>query len=80
MGLNNGLMLLFDTVNPIVFGFLVTLTLKDKSATVFDAENFKYALTYIPILCLIALFVSVFCLKETYCKPQHGVVMAKGGV
>lgn len=77
MGLNNGLMLLFDTVNPIVFGFLVTLTLKDKSATVFDAENFKYALTYIPILCLVALFVSVFCLKETYCKPQHGVVMAK---
>ncbi|MBC2602371.1 MFS transporter [Puniceicoccus vermicola] len=77
MGLNNGLMLLFDTVNPIVFGFLVTLTLQNKSSTNFDAENFRYALTYIPILCLIALLVSIFCLKETYCKPQHGVVMAK---
>jgi MFS family permease len=77
MGLNNGLMLLFDTVNPILFGFLVTLTLKDKNSTVFDAENFRYALTYIPSLCLVALFVAIFCLKETYCKPQHGVVMAK---
>ena len=77
MGLNNGLMLLFDTVNPILFGFLVTLTLKDKSSTVFNADNFTYALTYIPILCLIALFVSIFCLKETYCKPQHGVLMAQ---
>lgn len=76
MGLNNGLMLLFDTANPIIFGFLVTLTLQDKSTTVFEAENFKYALAYIPFLCLIALFVSIFCLKETYCKPQHGVVMA----
>ncbi len=78
MGLNNGLMLLFDTVNPIVFGFLVTLTLKNKSATKFDAENFDYALTYIPILCLVAFFLSVFGLKETYCKPQHGVVLATG--
>jgi len=76
MGLNNGLMLLFDTVNPIIFGFLVTITLKNKNATVFDSENFTYALTYIPILCLAALLVSIFCLKETYCKPQHGVILA----
>lgn len=75
MGLNNGLMLLFDTANPIIFGFLVTLTLKDKSTTVFDAENFRYALTYIPVLCLIALLVSLICLKETYCKSQQEVLI-----
>jgi MFS family permease len=69
MGLNNGLMLLFDTVNPILFGLLVTITMTD-GGTDFTASNFNYALAYIPILCLIALAISIFLIRETYCKPE----------
>jgi MFS family permease len=75
MGLNNGLMLLFDTVNPVIFGLLVTITLKNKDTENFTAENFDWALAYIPGLCLVALLVSVFLIRETYCKPQQDVVL-----
>lgn len=77
MGLNNGLMLLFDTVNPVIFGVLVTITLKNKDSEDFTAENFDWALTYIPGLCLIALAVSFFLIRETYCKPQKDVIVVE---
>lgn len=75
MGLNNGLMLLFDTVNPVIFGFLVTLTMVNKSSDDFTAQNFDWALTYIPVLCLLAFLISLFLIRETYCKPQQDVVL-----
>lgn len=75
MGLNNGLMLLFDTVNPVIFGLLVTITLRNKDSDNFTSENFDWALTYIPGLCLVALLVSVFLIRETYCKSQQDVVL-----
>ena len=75
MGLNNGLMLLFDTVNPILFGFLVTITLSNRNTDNFTAHNFYYALLYIPFLCLIATVISIFFIKETYCKPQKDVII-----
>lgn len=75
MGLNNGLMLLFDTVNPVIFGFLVTITLANKDSDDFTAQNFDWALAYIPFLCLIALLISIFSIRETYCKPQHDVIL-----
>ncbi len=75
MGLNNGLMLLFDTVNPVIFGLLVTMTLQNKDSDDFKAENFDWALTYIPGLCLVAVAVSVFLIRETYCKPQQDVIL-----
>jgi len=75
MGLNNGLMLLFDTVNPIIFGLLVTLTLQDKNSDDFTSKNFDWALAYLPALCLIATAISFFLIRETYCKPQKGVTL-----
>lgn len=75
MGLNNGLMLLFDTVNPVIFGFLVTITLANRASDDFVAKNFDWALTYLPFLCLLALIVSLFLIRETYCRPQHDVTL-----
>ncbi len=75
MGLNNGLMLLFDTVNPIIFGFLVMITLNNKNSDVFASSNFFYALLYIPLLCLIGLFISIFFIKETYCRQQQDLII-----
>ncbi len=75
MGLNNGLMLLFDTANPVIFGFLVTLTLANKNSDNFASNNFDLALTYIPALCLLAMFISLFCIRETYCKSQQDIIL-----
>ncbi|MCF7791691.1 MAG: MFS transporter [Victivallales bacterium] len=75
MGLNNGLMLLFDTVNPLIFGFLVMVTMTDRSSDAFTSQNFYMALMYIPVLTAIALFLSIFFIKETYCKPQQDLVL-----
>jgi len=75
MGLNNGLMLLFDTFNPIIFGLLVTITLKNKDSDDFVSSNFDFALAYLPALCLLATLIAIFLIRETYCKPQKGVTM-----
>jgi len=75
MGLNNGLMLLFDTFNPIVFGLLVTLTLQNKASDDFNSDNFDLALAYLPALCLVATLIAIFLIRETYCKPQQDLTL-----
>ena len=77
MGMNNGLMLMFDTVNPLIFGALVMMTLSNKNTEVFTSGNFFYALLYIPILCFISLLISIFFIKETYCKPQKDMIVVQ---
>ncbi|MEA1926970.1 MAG: MFS transporter [Candidatus Auribacterota bacterium] len=77
MGMNNGLMLTVDTINPMIFAFLVTLTLANKNAEDFSSHNFDYALSYILGLGIVALLVSIFCIKETYCKPQRDLIMVE---
>lgn len=75
LGMNNGLMLITDTMTPIVFGFLVTLTLVNPQQENLDASNYIYALGLLPILCLIATLVSVFLIRETYCRPQQDMII-----
>jgi len=75
MGLNNGLMLLFDTVNPIIFGLLVSITLANKNTDQFTSANFNLALTYLPLLCLLALLIAIFLIRETYCKAEQDVTI-----
>lgn len=75
MGLNNGLMLLFDTVNPVIFGVLVTVTLANKNSNDFVSSNFNLALAYLPLLCLAAVLIAVLLIRETYCKPEQDVTL-----
>lgn len=72
LGLNNAAITLFSAFLPILVGWLVSIS-ADGSATNLTPHNFLLGFTIMPILYMLGLIISLFWIKETYCKPQKGV-------
>ena len=75
LGLNNGAMVLSAAILPLVISYLITLSSGSTNAQHLPVHAFVVGLSLLPIAYLIALFVSLFLFKETYCKPQKGLII-----
>jgi len=71
LGLNNGMISLFDTILPFVIGYLIFLSSGSSNAQNLPMHSFIFGLSVLPIVYFIALVVSCFFFKETYCRPQQ---------
>jgi hypothetical protein len=60
---------------PLAVGYLISLSSGGSDAGHLPLHSFIVGLSLLPVTYLISLVVSVFLFKETYCKPQKGVVV-----
>jgi MFS family permease len=77
LGLNNSMILLFSTVFPLVASYFIhhTATTNQLPQQVLAPSNFFIGFSIMPILCCIASILSIFFIKETYCRPQKTTVV-----
>ena len=75
LGLNNGLILLSAAIIPLIVGYLIALSSGANNAQHLPVHSFVFGLSLLPCAYIISLIVSVFLVKETYCKPQKGLVV-----
>lgn len=74
-GMNNGSVIIFNVVFPPTVGFLIGMSSSHHVTTPLVPSDFHTGFIIMPVLFFIALLNSLFCIKETYCKPQSEVVI-----
>jgi len=74
LGLNNGLITLSGAILPIVIGYFISIASGTSNAQHLPVSSFVIGLSFLPAAYLVSLIVSVFLFKETYCKPQKGLI------
>lgn len=77
LGLNNGLITLSGAIMPLAVGYLISLSNDGSSVGQLPLHSFIFGLSLLPAAYLISLLVSLFLFKETYCKPQKGLLFLK---
>jgi MFS family permease len=73
IGMNNGIITLFDTIIPSGIGYIIYLS-SGPAKNDLAVKGFIHGFSILPCLYILAFFVSVFFIKETYCKPQKEAV------
>ena len=74
LGLNNGMVTVFGISIPPITGYLINLSAHGHAAH-FVVSDFTTSFTVMPLMYLLALFISLFLVKETYCRPQKDVIL-----
>lgn len=69
LGLNNGTITLFAAIIPPLASYFIYLSTGVDHENL-TPENFTLAFTIMPVLFIVSLVISIFCIRETYCKPQ----------
>ena len=77
LGLNNGLITLSGAIVPLVVSYLISLSSGSSDAQHLSLHSFVFGLSLLPAIYVISLIVSVFLFKETYCKPQQGLLVLR---
>ncbi|MBN2690169.1 MAG: MFS transporter [Gammaproteobacteria bacterium] len=72
LGLNNAAITLFSAILPVLVGWLVDVS-SGGLASNLTPQDFFLGFMSMPILYLVGLLISIFWIKETYCKPQKAV-------
>ncbi len=73
LGLNNGMIALFDAVLPPLFSLFITLPTDGSRASM--PSDFIPGFSFLPLVFLAATLIACFCIKETYCKPQKEALL-----
>lgn len=76
MGLNNGVITGFSAIIPPLASYFILLSTGAAGENL-QPENFTLAFSIMPLLNVISLIVSVFFIRETYCKPQKEAIILK---
>jgi len=71
LGFNNGLIFLLIVVVPLVISYLICLSNGSSNAQNLPMHSFIFGLSVLPIVYFIALVISCFFFKETYCRPRQ---------
>lgn len=71
LGFNNGLIILFGAIVPILTSFLIHLPKDTQPAP----ENFQKGFLVMPAMFLIAFFIACFFIRETFCRPQKQTIV-----
>ncbi len=74
LGLNNGMIGLFSAILPPLVSLLIILP-ANNNLSLLTPHDFLWAFLSMPLLYAIALVISVFYIKETYCRPQKETVI-----
>lgn len=76
LGLNNGLLMLTASVIPPLASYFIELSAKNHPQHL-QTSDFTVGLSIMPILYSIAIILSLFFIKETFCKPQKEALRLK---
>ncbi len=75
LGLNNGMIAVFSAILPPLVSVFIIIP---KGNVALTQDAFLVAFLSMPILYAIAMIISVFFIKETYCRPQkQSVILSK---
>ncbi len=77
LGLNNGIIMLLDTLLPLLISYLISIANGSSNAHHISLHAFIFGLSLLSIFYLLSLILSLFFFKETYCKPQKGLIFLK---
>lgn len=75
LGLNNGVIMLTGAFMPPIVSYFILKSSHGSPHLVL--HDFIGALSIMPVLCLISFIVSLFFIRETFCKPQRDTVILK---
>lgn len=70
LGFNNGMIVLFGAILPIGTSFFFKFT----GQTVPEPQDFFTGFAVLPSMFFIATILALFFIKETFCKPQKGIL------
>ena len=76
MGLNNGMILMGGAVVPLLASLLIHASSQGPADSLV-AHDFILGLSFMPLMYLISLCLSLFWFKETYAKPQQEMIILK---
>lgn len=71
LGFNNGLIILFGAIIPILTSFLIHLP-KDTPPV---PQNFQVGFLVLPAMFFIAFIIASFFIRETFCRPQKQILV-----
>lgn len=77
LGLNNGMIMLVDTLLPLVISYLISIANGGGNAHDIPLHAFVFGLSLLPVIYLLSLIISIFFFEETYCKPQKELIFLK---
>ena len=80
LGLNNGLIALSGAILPLAVGYLISISSGGNNAQHLPLHSFVFGLSLLPAVYLVSLIVSLFLFKETYCKPQKGLIVLRSAL
>lgn len=72
LGLNNTMITLMGTIIPPIVSVMIQ-AFSPPGATAFSERAFEFGFSLVPILYLSAFFLSLFGIKETFCRSQKEV-------
>ncbi|PIQ42511.1 MAG: MFS transporter [Gammaproteobacteria bacterium CG11_big_fil_rev_8_21_14_0_20_46_22] len=78
LGLNNGVIVLLGAILPLLIGAVITHVSHGGNADHLSVLDFQYGLAFLPLMYVIALVLSLFFFKETYCRPQNEMLILGG--
>jgi MFS family permease len=70
LGLNNGMIMLVTSINAPIIGWLISFFTDGGTTSIAD---FQQAFIYIIAFIGIAVFLSIFCINETFCKSTKEI-------
>jgi MFS family permease len=74
LGLNNGVVILFAAIFPLITSYFIHRSMIGVEHPLHPG-NFLLGFMVMPLLCLVAIIISIFLIKETYCRPQKTTVV-----
>ncbi len=76
MGVNSAFITLLAAVIPYFVGLVIEAVSHTAKSKVihYHYADFYTAFSIIPLLYFFSLMIAIFCIKETYCRPQKEVV------
>ena len=78
IALNNGLIILFAAITPVIISLIMSLIDNNHQTHPLSIHTLMLGLSILPLMYLTACLLSTFGVKETYCKPQQGLIILKG--
>ena len=78
IGFNNSAITFTAAIIPPIVSLFIEWGAPDGSHT-YSVANFKQGLFLMPIFYAVAFFISLFLIRETYCRSQHEIVKVRLG-
>ncbi|MCB1072924.1 MAG: MFS transporter [Chlamydiia bacterium] len=76
IGLNNSMTTFFAAIFPPIVGFLIEIGVKNPEH-IYSVENYENGLIIMPIFYALSLVISLFFIKESFCRSQHEVIKVR---